>query len=262
MENRDLKEFYNRVYRRGERVHYTPFLFSGDKIPPAKVEVLREISWNNKRVLDAGCGTGELAYEIAKNGAAEVIGIDYSPEAIVIAQKKHQHSALSYQCKTIDDVGGRFDAVVSLGTLEHMDDPLQALRRLKSLLHKKGDLVLTCPNWLNPRGFVLMTLRFLFGAKITLADIHYFTPRDFEVFAKKLRLDLTWRTIDHDWAQGKKMVQDFSRRLPRVLADSTLPHDAKKITEFITWLDSHMVGALPAVASGGAVALYHFKKKN
>lgn len=259
MKNRKLKKFYNQVYRKGEKKHYTPLLFSGDKIPPARAEVLKELSWKKKSVLDAGCGTGELAYDIARRGAEKVLGVDYSLEAITIAKKNYRHEALFYECKDIRDVHGRFDVIVSLGTLEHLDNPEEALRFLKKLLTPDGDLIITCPNWLNPRGFILMTLRYLFGARITLADLNYFTPLDFENFAKKLRMKLQWRTIDSDWGQGEKMVQDFARRIPRVLAYSNLPQSKKRIGEFLYWLKNHVADTLPITKSSGAVALYHLR---
>lgn len=260
MGNRELKEFYDNVYKRGEKKHYTPLLFSGDKIPPARIEVLKELSWKGKRVLDAGCGTGELAYEIAKRGAIEVIGVDYSREAIDIAKKKYRSVKLSYQCKSIHDIVGRFDAVVSLGTLEHMDKPEEALLFLKSLLRPKGHLIVTVPNWLNPRGFILMSLRYCYGAKITLADFNYFTPRDFEYFSRRLKMKLRWRTVDHEWAQGKKMIADLARRLPRVIEGGTTMQVQKRIDMFLEWLQAHVIGVVPETRVSGAVALYHFKK--
>jgi len=73
----------------------------------------------------------------------------------------------------------KFDRIVSHGTLEHMDDPLSTLRFFKSHLNPKGQIIITTPNWTNLRGHILMTLWYLFNAPITLADLHYFTPRDF-----------------------------------------------------------------------------------
>ena len=38
------------------------------------------------RILDAGCGTGALAFELATRGA-DVIGVEISPQLIEIAKK-------------------------------------------------------------------------------------------------------------------------------------------------------------------------------
>lgn len=46
---------------------------------------------NEETVLDIGCGTGELAYEISKTGS-KVIGMDKSTQMIEAAKKKYAKS--------------------------------------------------------------------------------------------------------------------------------------------------------------------------
>lgn len=260
MRNKDLASFYNRVYKKGERGHYTSILLSGDKVPPAKAEVLKEVSWKGKTVLDAGCGTGELAYLIAKKGARRVIGVDYSQEAIAAAKKTYQLPNLEFMCDDIVGVKGKFDVITTLGTIEHTDDPLGVLKHLKSMLTQKGSLIVTCPNWVNPRGYMLLTLKHLFDAEITLADIHFLTPIEFEAWAKKLGMKLQWKTVEHEWAHGEKCISDFERRLPNVARDSSLPTDIKKILTHINWLETHMMPIEQNTKYGGAVGLYHLKR--
>lgn len=268
IKNKGLKKFYDKVYKKGEQKHYTPLLLarrfgelSGDKVPPAKLEVLREISWKGKTILDAGCGTGELAGIIARRGAQKVIGVDYSKDAIGVAKANWKNPNLEFLQKDINDIKEKFDVVVSLGTLEHLDEPLSALKKLKSLLKPNGSLIITCPNWTNPRGYILQTLRMLFDAKITLADIHYFSPLDFQGFAKKLGMKLIWRTVDHSWAQGEKLVADFTRRLPNVLLkDKRLKVSPFQIAEFVSWVEKTIVPIESKKAHSGAVGLYHFRK--
>ncbi|MBI2056303.1 MAG: class I SAM-dependent methyltransferase [Candidatus Sungbacteria bacterium] len=260
MKNKELQSFYNSVYEKGEKRHYTSLLLSGDKIPPAKAEVLKELSWKGKNVLDAGCGTGELAHAIAKRGAESVVGIDYSDAAIGEAKKTHVRRNLEFRCKNISDTKERFDVVVSLGTLEHLDDPFGALKQLSSLVKPKGSLIITCPNWTNVRGYILLTLKFLFDMSITKADLHYFTPVEFEAWAKKLHLKLSWRTVEQEWGHGKKMIEDLSRRLPNVFRDAGIRISQNKIKEFIHWLDEHAVRLEKNEIHAGAVALFHLKK--
>ncbi len=259
MENRKLKTFYDKVYAKGERKHYTSLMFSGDKVPPAKDAVLKLISWKNKEVLDAGCGTGEMPFLIAKKGAKRIVGIDYSQSAIQEAEKNYHLSNLSFLCADLQKVKGTFDVIVSLGTIEHIDDPLAALRRLKKLLKPGGSLIVTCPNWTNPRGYILMALRILFDANITLADLHYLTPVEMEAWAKKLGMTISWKTVEQEWGHGEKMIRDLARRLPNVARDSTLPTDARRIAAFIKWLGVHALPFEGETRHGGAVGVYHMR---
>lgn len=251
MKNRQLKKIYNRIYRRGEKRHYSKILFSTG-VPPQVAEALKEISWRGKKVADVGCGAGLFAYLAKKAGAASVLGIDYSAEAIKIARQSYQLPGLEFRRGDLKDLPGRYDIIVSLGTLEHVDSPLATLKKLKKRLNKNGSIIIACPNWTNTRGYVLLTLHFLFDSPITLADKHYLTPSDFEKIATRLNMKLSWRTFDFNWGSGKKMIKDFRRRLPRVLPGNN------NIRRFINWLAKH----LPPGRSGrygGAVALYHFR---
>lgn len=259
--NTTLKRFYDRVYAKGERKHYTSLLLSGDRVPPAKENVVREISWKGKIVLDAGCGTGELPFLIAQKGAVNVIGVDYSKEAIEVAKKTYALPNLEFRCEDIKKIKGTFDVITSLGTLEHVDEPLRVLTHLKKMLKPGGSLIITCPNWANPRGYMLMMLKHLFDAKITLADIHYFTPLEFQSWAKKLGMNLQWKTVEQEWGHGMKCIADFKRRLPSEARNSKFPTDQAHIDRFIAWLETHMVPLELETKHGGAVGLYHLRLK-
>ncbi|MBI2024426.1 class I SAM-dependent methyltransferase [Candidatus Giovannonibacteria bacterium] len=258
MKNKDLKKIYDKIYKKGERKHYSSILFSGDRVPPAKQEVLKEISWKGKTVLDAGCGTGELAHLISKKGAKKVLGIDYSESAINEAKKQYQNKNLFFEKSDLNNISGKFDVIISLGTLEHLDDPLGALTNLKNKLNPGGHLIITCPNWSNARGYILLALKYLFDAKITLADLHYLTPVEFENWSKNLGMKLSWRTVEQEWGHGEKMIKDFQRRLPNVLKDFKVKKN--DINDFIIWLQAHTAPLEVSSKSSGAVGLYHFRK--
>ena len=257
--NSDLKKIYNKAYRKGEKKHYTRLLLSKGKLTNDKRAVLDLISWKGKKVLDVGCGTGEMASLIAKKGAT-VVGIDYSPEAIALALSAHRHTNLEFRVADLKQIKEKYDVIISLGTLEHTDNPFVTLRSLATHVKKGGSLILTCPNWLNPRGYILQTLWHLFRAKITLADIHYLTPLEFEQWAKKLRMRLSWKTVDHDWAHGSGLVVDFKRRIPNVLRDSDLPSKKEYIDGFIQWIETHISVIEQDTPFGGVTGVYHLKK--
>lgn len=224
--NKKLKNFYDNVYKKGEEKHFTNLVTTGN-ITEELNEILKELDWKSKKVLDVGCGTGLFAYKAAKKGA-NVLGIDFSEVAIKIAQKKFKKSNLRYEKIDVSKIKDKYDVIVTIGTLEHMDDPLRTLKLFKKHLNPKGKIIVTSPNWTNPRGYILMTLWFLFNAPITLADLHYQTPADFIKYSDNLKMRLKWRTIDQSWAHGDILIRDFKRRLPNVLSDTNLPNIPKK----------------------------------
>jgi len=99
------------------------------------------LSWlpndlTGKRVLDAGCGTGAFAIEVARRGA-QVVAIDVSPSLIKIARERSE--ALVPEGSIIHEVGdmldgqfGMFDHVVAMDSLIHYhpDDMVQSLASL------------------------------------------------------------------------------------------------------------------------------------
>lgn len=227
--------------------------------------MLGEIDWAGKRVLDVGCGTGLICYEIARRKASSVTGIDFSKGGITEAGRLYHLPTLTYKCESLAEhrsSGEKYDIIISLGTLEHMDAPFAALKSMVQMLRPGGHLIVTCPNWVNPRGYILQALRFLFNAPVTLADLHYLTPVEFEKWAKRLRADLQWRTFDQDWGHGRRMLADFERRLPAILRDMGLRKNTQSVTPFISWLREHMLPFDHQSDFSGATGLYHFRLRS
>ncbi len=257
--NRDLKKFYNKVFAKGEKRHFTKFSET-KTLPSDEREALKELQWNKKKVLEIGCGTGLFTYEIARRGA-RVLAVDYSSEAIRIAKEKYRHPNLNFVCRDARKILGKYDVVASLGTLEHMDRPFSALKLFKRRLKPNGSIIITCPNWINPRGYMLMTLFCLFDAPVTLADLHYLSPLDFKKCAKELKMSLRWRTFDISRACGEDLIKDFEKRIPNVLRDANLPCKKKNIKKFIRWIKKNILPFEHKAEHIGATAIYHFKKR-
>lgn len=100
-----------------------------------------------KTVLDIGCNAGFYSMEMAKRGAARVVGIDSDPR--YLAQAQLAAEALGFadriELRQLDvyDVGAlgeRFDVVVFMGVLYHLRHPLLALDLIHE--HVAGDLLL------------------------------------------------------------------------------------------------------------------------
>jgi SAM-dependent methyltransferase len=98
------------------------------------------------RVLDAGCGTGEalgwLQAAVTPGGAA--VGVDLAAEHLRGARAALAGDALLLQAdlRKLPLAGASFDAIWSVNTLHHLQDPLAGVRALAALLRRGGQLAL------------------------------------------------------------------------------------------------------------------------
>ncbi|HVF99982.1 MAG TPA: class I SAM-dependent methyltransferase, partial [Chloroflexia bacterium] len=67
-------------------------------------------------VLDAGCGTGRVAIELARRGIATV-GVDIDPRMLQAARRKAPHLEWHVGDLSTIDLGREFDAVVMAGNV-------------------------------------------------------------------------------------------------------------------------------------------------
>ena len=101
------------------------------------------------RFLDLGCGTGAMLGELECLG--EAVGTDASPDALSYASG-HTGARL-VEGRVPEDLGkfeGRFDCVLMLDLLEHLDADLESVKAASRLLAPGGILVVTVPayQWL------------------------------------------------------------------------------------------------------------------
>jgi ubiquinone/menaquinone biosynthesis C-methylase UbiE len=89
-----------------------------------------------ERVLDIGCGSGSLAYDVAEQSQAHVTAIDLNPENIAKANQDYRHPRVRY---IVGDIlqklpDGPFDVIVLSNVLEHMHDRSVLLRHLQEVV--------------------------------------------------------------------------------------------------------------------------------
>jgi trans-aconitate methyltransferase len=97
-----------------------------------------------ERILDLGCGTGQLTAQIAEKGA-EVCGLDSSAEMIDKARANYPHltfavaDARSFQIEQV--AGQRYDAVFSNAMLHWILEPDAVIRSVDQALKPGGRFV-------------------------------------------------------------------------------------------------------------------------
>ncbi|HTW12383.1 MAG TPA: class I SAM-dependent methyltransferase [Solirubrobacteraceae bacterium] len=102
------------------------------------------------RVVDMACGEGYGSATLAEAGARSVVGVDANPEAFEHARLRYTRAGLSFERGLIETWGepGAYDAVTFLQTIEHVQDPVAALRHFKRLLAPGGVAYVSTPNLL------------------------------------------------------------------------------------------------------------------
>ena len=114
--------------------------------------VARCVPSTSRRILELGCGTGELSKKILKRCPnAQIIALDYSPRMIEFARKKMVEAGYQ-QWSGIEadfgewannselEIGTEFDACVSSLAIHHLSDEMKAklFQRIGKSLNKGG----------------------------------------------------------------------------------------------------------------------------
>jgi len=159
------------------------------------------------RVLDAGCGSGVMAFELAARGA-DVLGIDLSPQMIGFARQKQEAMGIpvSSLCgkggsvrleagDMLAEQHGNFDAIVSMDALIHYaaKDCEDALQRFAERTGKQ--IVFTVA----PKTVPLMMMLGV-GKILPRSDR---SPALYPVDHKKLVSRLLQRSAMTDWSAGR-----------------------------------------------------------
>lgn len=168
----ELERYYAREYR-------TDYQLAGSEPPKfhrvrsmreakARVERLRPWLRPGARVLDIGSGSGEFLY-LAKEMGCDVLGIEPGADYAAFAQKAYGVQVLVSgwsQVQLGDDI---FDVITSHHVVEHLREPVSALRTFSRWLKPTGHAYFSVPD-MRPNTKPTFE-RFHF------AHVHGFTPQ-------------------------------------------------------------------------------------
>ena len=132
------KNFFNIVAK-----HYDNYFLKDWFIKALKKTINTLNITENSRILDIGCGTGNLLYLLEReNKNLELYGIDISEKMLNIAKNKLKNSKLSIQsAEDIDFKDDSFDFVFSTEAFHHYSNYNQIMKNIYRILKKQGKLI-------------------------------------------------------------------------------------------------------------------------
>ena len=190
------------------------------------------------RVLDLGCGTGELTQMVSELlPDSQVLGIDSSSEMLRIAAEK-KHIGLDFELCPIQEVSGSWDLIFSNAAIQWVNNHEELIPRLVSLLNPRGQIAIQLPaNHRHPTQTIISVLareepyssalggweRHWSALSIReYAELLYESgPQDINVFEKIYPHVLENVEAVIDWLSGTALLPYFER-LPKELHEGFL----------------------------------------
>lgn len=129
---------------------------------------------HNEKILEIGSNTGEFCYLLKKKFKVDPIGIDINSSAVSIA--KDSYPDLNFHKQDLYNIKESYDIIYMQHVIEHIKNPVDALKKLKNNLNDDGKVILSCPNkWAYPTKLVcwIQKRRFCYD----LTHYHEFSPK-------------------------------------------------------------------------------------
>ena len=113
---------------------------------PKVWRLFREHVGEGSRVGDVGCGDGQTYAGWVAERSVSYTGFDISANAVELARSRGLDAHVVESADRLPAEDGAFDLVICNEVLEHLFDPLSALREARRVLAPGGRLIATVPN--------------------------------------------------------------------------------------------------------------------
>jgi len=156
-----MPKSYNELYNKRDRGKY----YKNYKKEDFFNLILSPYVKKGMKYLDVGCAAG-LSVKIVNKLGGLGFGIDLDPDLINWGKKEFKTNNLFIgNIETIKLKEEYFDLIFLNHTIEHIFDLDKTIKNLKKILHKKGKIIIICPNYNRP----------FHKEKISGDHINYFT---------------------------------------------------------------------------------------
>ena len=152
-----------------------------------KVEAVMQYA-KGKRLLEIGACPGELL-RVAKNQGFESVGV--ATETPYIEQLKTETG-----CEIIEgffpnvEIGGKFDTIIAMDVVEHVEDTDKFVNACKKLLNKEGVIILMLP---------------LLEDGVDMPEVHY-NPEHYYIYKKEYFMEKYKAKKFDRWTAGHEII--------------------------------------------------------
>jgi len=156
-------------------------------------KLLSSLTARNKNIFEVGCGTGDLLASLSPNFG---YGMDLSSQMIRIAKTKYSNRKQLYFSTKWPNIftplGGTYDYIFMSDVVEHLDNPRDIFRKIKTLMKKDTLFINTMAN---PKWEWLLMFWERMGWKMKEGPHERYTHSELKIILGNLGLKI----VDHDY---------------------------------------------------------------
>lgn len=122
-DNKAVERIINRLFRHAMVVRYERTIAGCSPI-------------EGKSVIDIGCGPGHYGVALARAGASKVLGLDFAPGMLKIAEAHAQKVGVADKCSFVlgdfqtHPIPERYDYGIVMGFMDYVKDPVPVIKRV------------------------------------------------------------------------------------------------------------------------------------
>jgi len=128
--NRALEGLVNRLFRRAMLVRYEKTLFGCRPV-------------EGLSVIDIGCGPGHYSVALARAGAARVLGLDFAPGMLTIAEASARAAGVAQRCSfargdfLTHPLADQFEYAILMGFMDYVADARAVVERALAVARRR-----------------------------------------------------------------------------------------------------------------------------
>jgi 2-polyprenyl-3-methyl-5-hydroxy-6-metoxy-1,4-benzoquinol methylase len=191
-----------------------------DRIKNTRLRTLvkQNLGTGAKRILELGCGSGQLLEPFCMNN--ECYGVDISSEQLKIAKEKgYEIFIQDLEIANFPFTEDFFDIVVSSEVIEHLVNTEHFMNEINRGLRKKGLLLMSFPNVSQPISWLMtifLDLPPLYCARIYSPHVRDFTVKLMEKLLKIKGFTVTQIEGTYVYPYRNMLSRFLARKIPRL----------------------------------------------